>query len=119
MLFARSSVGVDAYVFDVLMRDILGHDKQPSAFLVYLFLYALAARNGWRPVTASLRHVAEETGISKSAVQTALQNLHRRELIETTMIHQTASPIHRVRRPWRRRWKRRNAAKATPRSTAR
>ena len=107
MLFARSSVPVDAYVFDVLMRDILGHDKQPSALVVYLFLYARASRDGWRPVSASLRRVADEIGISKSAVQSALQNLHRRELIKTTMLHPTASPIHRVLRPWRRRWKRR------------
>ena len=104
MLFAKSSIDVDAYVFDVLMRDILGHDHQPSALVVYLFLYASAARNGWRPVAASLRRMADETGISKSAVQAALQNLHRRELIHTTMTHPTALPLHRVRRPWRRRW---------------
>ena len=112
MLFARSSIPVDAYVFDILMRDILGHDKQPSALVVYLFLYARAARNGWRPVTASLRQVADETGISKSAVQAGLQNLHRRELIVTTMLHPTASPVHRVLRPWRRRWERRSARSA-------
>ena len=114
MLFASSSVPVDAYVFDVLMRDILGHDRQPSALVVYLFLYARAARTGWRPVTASLRHIADETGISKSAVQAGLQNLHRRELIETTMIHPTASPLHRVLRPWRRRWKKRRSRAARP-----
>ena len=37
-------IEVDSYVFDVLMRDILGHDKQPSALAVFLFLYAQAAR---------------------------------------------------------------------------
>jgi hypothetical protein len=104
MLFAKLSVAVDAYVFDVLMRDILGHDKQPSALAVYLFLYARSARDAWRPVTASLRQIAEETGLSKSAVQSGLRNLHRRELIATTLTHPTASPRHRVRRPWRRRW---------------
>jgi hypothetical protein len=109
MLFVKAAVAVDAYVFDVLMRDILGHDQQPSALVVYLFLYASAARNGWRPVEASLRRIADETGISKSAVQAGLQNLHRRELIETTMIHPTASPIHRVLRPWRRRWTKRRS----------
>jgi DNA-binding transcriptional MocR family regulator len=106
MLFEKSSIQVDAYVFDVLMRDILGHDQQPSALVVYLFLYAGAARRGWRPVSASLRHIADATGISKSAVQSALQNLHRRELVLTTRTRPTASPWHRVRRPWRRRWKR-------------
>jgi hypothetical protein len=114
MLFAKSSIAVDAYVFDVLMRDILGHDHQPSALVVYLFLYAGAARNGWRPVTASLRRIAEETGLSKSAVQAGLQNLHRRELILTTKTHPTASPLHRVRRPWRRRWKKGKARTSRP-----
>ena len=93
MLFAKSSLAVDAYVFDVL-----GHDKQPSALVVYLFLYGQAARHAWRPVTASLRHIADQTGLSKSAVQSGLKNLHRRELIATTLTHPTASPRHRVRR---------------------
>lgn len=105
MLFVRSAIQVDTYVFDVLMRDILGHDKQPSALIVFLFLYAQAARQRWLPVRASLRHIADETGLSKSAVQSALQNLHRRELLATTMASPTASPLHRVLRPWRRRWR--------------
>ena len=106
MLFTRSAVQIDTYVFDVLMRDILGHDKQPSALVVFLFLYAQAARQGWQPVRASLRHIADETGLSKSAVQSALVNLHRRELLATTMANPTASPFHRILRPWRRRWRR-------------
>ena len=107
MLFVRSAIRVDTYIFDVLMRDILGHDKQPSALVVFLFLYARAARRRWRPVRASLRDIAEETGLSKSAVQSALHNLHRRELLATTMANRTASPLHRVLRPWRRRWQQR------------
>lgn len=106
MLFVRAAIRVDTYVFDVLMRDILGHDRQPSALVVYLYLYGQAARRRWRPVQASLRHLAEETGLSKSAVQSALRNLHRRELLASTMASPTASPIHRVLRPWRRRWRR-------------
>ena len=34
----RATVPVDDYVLDVLMRDLIAHDQQPSAFLVYLFL---------------------------------------------------------------------------------
>src|SRR5262249_50725911 len=98
-------VQVDRYVFDVLMRDILGHDKQPSALIVFLYLYVQAAPQRWRPVRASLRHIADETGLSKSAVQSALHNLHRRELLVTSTASPTASPFHRVLRPWRRRWK--------------
>src|SRR5437899_2297787 len=94
----RETVPVDDYVLDVLMRDLVGHDQQPAAFLVYLFLYGRAARDGWRPVAASLRMIAEETGLSKSAVHTAVAALLRNELITTERAHRTAVPEHRVLR---------------------
>src|SRR5918998_6534152 len=97
----RQTIPVDDYVFDVLMRDIVGHDQKPAAYLVYLYLYGQAARARWRPVPASLRMLAEATGLSKSAVQTALELLRRRQLIETTRTHSTATPQHRVLRHWR------------------
>ena len=98
----RETIPVDDYVLDVLMRDIVGHDRQPAAYLVYLSLYGRAARAKWKPIAASLRSLADETGLSKSAVQTALELLRRRELIETKSDHATAVPTHRVRRHWRR-----------------
>ena len=97
----RETVPVDDYVLDVLMRDLVGHDRQPAAYLVYLCLYSQAVRMRWRPVRASLRQLAEATGLSKSAVQTSLATLRRRELIETTKPHATAPPAHRVLRHWR------------------
>jgi DNA-binding MarR family transcriptional regulator len=97
----RETIPIDDYVIDVLMRDIVGHDQQPAAYLVYLCLYAQAARNKWKPVPASLRTLADATGLSKSAVQIALANLRRRELIITTADHVTATPRHRVLRHWR------------------
>jgi hypothetical protein len=99
----RQTIPIDDYVLDVLMRDIVGHDRQPAAYLVYLHLCGRAARQKWKPVAASLRIVAEATGLSKSAVQTGIDLLRRRELIETTSDHATAVPKHRVLRPWRRR----------------
>ena len=98
----RETVPVDDYVLDVLMRDIVGHDRQPAAYLVFIWLYGQAARAKWKPVKASLRSLAEETGLSKSAVQTALELLRRRELIKTASDHATAVPTHRVLRHWRR-----------------
>jgi DNA-binding MarR family transcriptional regulator len=83
------------------MRDIVGHDQQPAAFLVYLYLYGQAARKKWKPVPASLRMIADATGLSKSAVQNALETLRRRELIVTTSNHATAVARHRVLRHWR------------------
>ncbi len=98
----KQTIAVDDYVLDVLMRDIVGHDRQPAAYLVYVWLYGQAARAKWKPVAASLRILAEATGLSKSAVQTALELLRRRELIASTSDHPTATPRHRVLRPWRR-----------------
>ena len=97
----RETIPVDDYVLDVLMRDLVGHDRQPAAYLVYLYLYGQAARDKWKPVAKSLRDLADATGLSKSAVQTALENFRRRELINTTSDHSTAVPRHRVLRHWR------------------
>ena len=97
----KQTIPVDDYVLDVLMRDIVGHDRQPAAYLVYLYLYGQAARAKWKPVPASLRTLAEATGLSKSAVQTARELLRHRELIETVSDHATAVPQHRVLRHWR------------------
>ena len=52
----RETVPVDDYVFDVLMRDIVGHDRQPAAYLVYLYLYGKAARTKWKPVVGKFAH---------------------------------------------------------------
>ena len=98
----KTVIPVDDYVLDVLMRDLVGHDQQPAAYLVYLYLYGQAARNKWKPISASLRMLADTTGLSKSAVQSALENLRRRELIVTARDHATATPRHRVLRHWRR-----------------
>jgi hypothetical protein len=97
----RREIPIDDYVIDVLMRDLVGHDRQPAAYLVYLCLYTQAARNKWKPVPASLRTLAEMTGFSKSAVQTALQRLRQRQLIASVSEHATALPSHRVLRHWR------------------
>ena len=97
----RETLPIDDYVLDVLMRDLIGHDQQPAAYLVYLYLYGQAARKKWKPVVASVRTLADATGLSKSAIQTALATLRRRELIVSTRDHATATSRHRVLRHWR------------------
>jgi hypothetical protein len=97
----RETIPVDDYVLDILMRDLIGHDQQPAAYLVYLCLYSQAARKKWTPVSASLRTLADMTGLSKSAIQIAVGTLQRRELIVTTRDHATATSRHRVLRHWR------------------
>lgn len=98
----KQTIAVDDYMLDVLMRDLVGHDQHPAAYLVYLYLYGQAARTNWKPVSMSLRALADGTGLSRSAVQTALERLRRRELIVTHRKHPTATPRHRVLRHWRR-----------------
>jgi DNA-binding MarR family transcriptional regulator len=93
---------LDPYIVDVLMRDLTGHDRQPSAFLVYLFLWHRAGANRGRPVRASHKTMADATGLSKSAVQAAVRTLSRRRLIQSHRAAPTAVPEYVVNRPWRR-----------------
>lgn len=93
-------IGVDEYVIDVLMPDLAGHDHSPAAFLVYLFLWAELYRREQRRVTASLQQLAEGTGLSKSAVQSALRLLKRRGLVQANRRSRTAIPEYGLVRHW-------------------
>jgi hypothetical protein len=94
---------VDAYVFEVLMPDLVGHDRRPAAFVVYLYLLHNAHALGRDQVPASLQTIAVKTGLSKSAVQVALRHLKRRGLIGAEDIGTQVNPVRHVLRPWRRR----------------
>ena len=94
---------LDAYVVDVLMRDLVGHDKSPSSFLVYLYIWARTRGRGTESVALSHQSIAESTGLSKSAVQSAVRNLARRKLIRSRKSTVTSTPEYSVDRPWRRR----------------
>jgi DNA-binding MarR family transcriptional regulator len=92
-------VTLDPYVLDSLMPDLVGHDRQPSAFLVYLYLYRHA--NGVaRVATASLQQMASDTGLSKSAVQQAIRTLKRRRLVHSRQSSPTSAPEYVVATPW-------------------
>lgn len=90
----------DAYVVDVLMPDLIGHDHQPSAFVVYLRLWRLTAGGQKPSVPTSLRALAEHTGLSKRTIQDAVSTLERRRLIQIQRAMPTAVPVYRVLRPW-------------------
>jgi hypothetical protein len=96
------NLSLDAYVLDTLMPDIVGHDKRPAAFIVYLFLLGAAARGRGDVVGASLQAIAVKTGLSKSTVQAALRHLKRRGLVDADLASTTTAPLRRVLRPWRR-----------------
>jgi len=83
------------------MRDLVGHDHKPAAFLVYLWLYAEQERLG-RPVAASHSRLAEETGLSRSTSQAAVSWLIRRKLLLVHKEAATSTPTYSVECPWRR-----------------
>ena len=91
---------IDEYVTDVLLRDLVGHDKRPVSFLVYLWLFAEQQRRD-SPVRISYQELAESIGVSKSSAQTAVGWLVRRELLQVTKANATATPVYSVLRPWR------------------
>jgi hypothetical protein len=93
---------LDEYVLDVLMRDLVGHDKSPSAFLIYLHIWSQTEGRGQESAALSHQRMAEYTGLSKSAVQSAIRILTRRKLIRATKPTVTSTPEYRVLKPWRR-----------------
>ena len=91
---------LDTHVVDVLLRDLVGHDHSPAAFVVYLFLWRRTRGERRKQARLSHNEISQETGLSKSAVQRALRILHRRRLVRSHRQHQTDTPVHEVERPW-------------------
>jgi len=93
---------LDDYVIDVLMADLIAHDRQPSAFVLYLRLWRECEGGRKRTRPLSLRDLSESTGLSKRAIQDAIDRLARRQLIAVERRMPTAVATYRVNRPWRR-----------------
>ena len=91
---------LDDYITDVLMRDLVGHDHRPAAFLVYLWLAAEQQRRRC-VVEISYQELAESIGISRSSVQAAISWLTRRQLLSAKKSNATAIPAYSVLRPWK------------------
>jgi Winged helix-turn-helix domain (DUF2582) len=92
---------IDDYVTDVLMRDLVGHDKRPVSFLVYLWLAAEQQRRA-TAVQISYQELAESIGVSKSSAQAAIGWLARRKLLLVSKANVTATPLYKVQTPWKR-----------------
>jgi hypothetical protein len=95
-----SMVKLDEYVLDSLMRDLVGHDRRPISYLVYLWLAAEQQRQK-KPVSISYSDLAESVGVSKSSAQGAVAWLIRRNLISSTKANVTATPSYAVQTPWK------------------
>lgn len=98
----KDKICFDAYVIDTLMRDLVGHDRQPSAFVVYLMLWRRLAGSQRDRVHLSHQTIADATGLSRSAVQAAVSALVRRQLIAAERAFPTATPEYRLLIHWRR-----------------
>jgi hypothetical protein len=92
-------IPLDDYVVDVLLRDLVGHDRHVVSFLVYLWLTG-EQRKG-NIVVASYRQIAESIGVSKSSAQAAVGWLIKRKLLVSTKKTVTATPRYKVLTPWR------------------
>jgi hypothetical protein len=93
-------IALDAYVIDILMPDLIGHDRRPAAFLVYLFLLRQATRTRRDRLAVSLQTIATHTGLAKSTVQSAIRHLRRRRLLDPAVAASSALPVRVVLRPW-------------------
>ena len=90
---------IDRYVVDVLMPDLVGHDRKPSAFLVYLLVEAIGAER----VPLGYSAIAERTGLSRRTCQDAIAHLERRGLIAIERRADNEAARFRALRPWIRR----------------
>jgi hypothetical protein len=95
-----SMVKLDEYVLDSLMRDLVGHDRRPVSYLVYLWLAAEQQRQH-KAVSISYSDLAESVGVSKSSAQLAVAWLINRKLISSTKTNVTATPSYTVQAPWK------------------
>jgi hypothetical protein len=115
---------LDPYLTNILMRDLVGHDRRPAAFLVYLWFTAehqnieqqnVEQQNVDRQnmkkqhparqprssaVSISYQDLAESIGISKSSAQSAVAWLIRRRLLASSKTTVTATPEYKVLTPW-------------------
>lgn len=96
---AKANLSLDRYVIEPLMRDLVGHDRKPSAYLVYL---AMFGQNECGVRAMSYQELADFTGLSRRSVQDAVAHLARRKLIEVQRVGPTETAVYRALKPWKR-----------------
>ena len=98
----HTALELDPYVVEVLLPDLVGHDKRPAAFVLYLWLWTRTRAQGRDAAFFSYQMMTDRTGLSKSAVQRAVSWLERRQLIRVRKRSPIAVPEYAVLSPWRR-----------------
>lgn len=98
-MVGTAMLSLDDYVIDVLMRDLVGHDRRPVSFFVYLWLTKEQMRREGA-VRVSYRDIAESIGTSRSSAQSAVSWLVQRKLLAVAKENSTATPNYTVLQPW-------------------
>jgi len=96
------TIALDAYVVDVLLPDLVGHDRRAASFVLYVWLWAMTRARGRDAAYFSYLVLTDGTGLSKSAVQRAVSWLERRQLVRVRKGSPTSVPEYAVLTPWRR-----------------
>src|SRR5688572_4831610 len=96
----RTPISLDPYIVDVLLPDLVGHDKRASAFVLYLWLYAMTKGARRKSAFFSYQMLCDRTGLSKRAVQRGVAHLLRRQLVKVHRKTPTAVPEYSVGTPW-------------------
>ena len=94
------ALALDPYLVDVLLPDLVGHDKRPAAFLLFLWLWANTRGTGRRSAFFSYQMLSDRTGLSKRAIQRSVSWLAGRELLKVVRRTKTAVPEYAVLAPW-------------------
>ena len=102
LLLYRSVVEItlDAYLFDCLLPDLVGHDRRAASFIIYLHLYRHASQQANWSVRLSISRLPPPLASHKAPSKRTSAHLQNRQLIATSRAHPTAVPLHRVLRPW-------------------
>lgn len=93
---------VDSYVIESLMPDLVGHDRRPSAYILYLFLWSRTHAVGHKSAHIALVDIAEGTGLAKRTIQQAIAWLEHRKLIAIERTRATDVGSFAVLTPWSR-----------------
>jgi DNA-binding MarR family transcriptional regulator len=97
-----ASVVLERHVIETLMPDLVGHDRRPVAFLIYLYLYARAGGSERKSIPISLDMLAEECGVSKRAAAEAIRHLVKRKLVARSRDYATALTVYSIAKTWKR-----------------
>ena len=100
IVIAAIQLKIDPYLNNSLMRDLVGHDRSASAFLVYFHLYCQTLALGRSCVAVSHSVLADSVGLSKRSVQSAISRLIARRLLRSRKAKTTSVPNYTVLTPW-------------------